>query len=780
MRGPSDMEPIAVGSRLFGFIVWKSGGLRMFDKLKLTLIALSALVVRLAVAPFTGHSWDVYVWIKSAEMFSAGFWNVYRVSEIPSFPWGFYSYPPVWLFVVTAAYVAVGGLSAGLGALVLAIKAPIVVADLLVAYWIYRLAGLLGIAGRKRVLAFAAYALNPLPAFISGVWGMFDPIAVLFSLVGLELLIRQRPLAAGLAIGVGTATKIFPALLVPLGLLWIRRTNPSTWRSRAVGFVSCAVAVPFAVSVPFLLSDPTAYLVKLFMHTKNVGQFTYWTLLAPLTGTIAASVASFVIFAIAYVFLLRKFSAEEPEPDSLVYYSAAVIGVFLATSVKVNVQYLLWFLPLALLVVLQGGRRAWREIATAVVVLEGAAILFLIYANSVTPFSLDRLGVVMPLAVREESAMGLLLVLSALIAGWQLLRIGIAVIRPGLDRELISRFGISSMLLLLATSLVLMPSPGGVHLTCDRERIAVLEGPDALFDPDGSVDGALLERLGSPTAVVLPLGLDYFLLRREGLRPDLNEHLLFRLGSRVWGSGDLRRLAESLRSRGVKPFVGVFAYTGETLISYGIQGFTTQLLESRYGAAVRGRVIDFGAEVSDGLKLAEVVAEGVARVVTEEGFEGVYVMTELYRADRRAFSNPSVTVLLGAIRERLGNKTVLVFDGVDVFELDGLMLEEAVRYADIVVVRASPWFRSFRSLRVEAVGLQEVVERVRAVREMYGEGRLAYAVYVESFAEGWIVPAIQVQAESDALGSVLGSCSIVFAGRYVPFRLSAPVQLSRS
>jgi branched-subunit amino acid transport protein len=37
-----------------------------------------------------------------------------------------------------------------------------------------------------------------------------------------------------------------------------------------------------------------------------------------------------------------------------------------------------------------------------------------------------------------------------------------------------------------------------------------------------------------------------------------------------------------------------------------------------------------------------------------------------------------------------------------------------------------------------------------------------------------------VQAESDALGSVLGSCSIVFAGRYVPFRLSAPVQLSRS
>ena len=752
----------------------------MSERVRLSLIALSALAVRLAVAPFTGHPWDVYVWIKSAEMFSAGFWNVYRVSEIPSFPWGFYSYPPVWLFFLTAAYLAVGGLSSGLGALVLAIKAPIIAADLLVAYWIYRLAGLLGLGGRKRELVFAAYALNPLPAFISGVWGMFDPIAVLFSLVGLELLMRQRPTAAGLSIGMGIATKIFPALLVPLGLLWIRRTGTSAWRSGAFGFVLGAASVPVAVSVPFLIADPIAYLEKILMHTKNVGQFTYWTLLAPLTGTVAASVVSFIVFAIAYVLLLRKSSAEEPNPGSLVYYSTAVIGVFLATSVKVNVQYLLWFLPLALLVALHGERRASREIATAVVVLEGAAILFLIYANSVTPFPLDRLGVVMPPGAREESAMGLLLVLSALLAGWQLLRIGIAVIRPGLDRELIRRFGISSMLLLLATSLVLMPSPGGVYLMCSRERIAVLEGPDALFNPDGGLDGALLERLGSPTAVVLPLSPDYFLLRGDGLRPGLNEYLLFRFGSREWGSDDLRWLAESLRSRGVKPLVGVFAYTGETLVSYGIQGFTTELLESRYGTAVRGRVIDFGAEVSRGAKLGDLVAEGVARVVAEDGFEGVYVMTELYRADRRVVDNPSVIALLGAIRERIGNDAMLVFDGVDVFELDERMLDEALRYADLVVVRASPWFRSFRNLRVEAVGLQDVTEKVRAVYERYGEGKLAYAVYVEGFAEGWIVPAIQVQAESDALGSVLGSCSVVFAGRYVPYRLSAPVLLSRS
>ncbi|MEM2041874.1 MAG: hypothetical protein QW410_00785, partial [Nitrososphaerota archaeon] len=61
----------------------------MSDRRALALILISGLAVRLAVAPFTGHSWDVYVWIKSAELFNAGFWNVYRVSEVPSFPWGF-------------------------------------------------------------------------------------------------------------------------------------------------------------------------------------------------------------------------------------------------------------------------------------------------------------------------------------------------------------------------------------------------------------------------------------------------------------------------------------------------------------------------------------------------------------------------------------------------------------------------------------------------------------------------------------------------------------------
>ncbi len=746
----------------------------MSRRLWLTLTVFSALAVRLSVAPFTGHPWDVYVWIKSAEMFSSGFWNVYRVSEIPSFPWGFYNYPPVWLLVLTAAYVAVGGLSAGLNALVLAIKAPIIAADLLVAYWIHRLGGLLGLDRRKRDLVFAAYALNPLPVFVSGVWGMFDPLAVLFALLGIELLIRHRPVAAGLSIGIGAATKIFPALLIPLGLFWIRREGRSSWRTEAVGFVTAATAVPIAASIPFLLTDPTSYVEKLFMHAKNVGQFTYWTLLAPLTGTAAASVISFVAFALAYVILLRKFSNDYSGPESLVYYSTAVIGAFLATSVKVNVQYLLWFLPLALLVVMHGTRRAWKEIATAVVVLEAASILFLFYTNSVMSFSLDRIGVVVPPAVREESAIGLLLVLSALLAGWQFLRIGIAVIQPGLDRELIRRFGVTSMLLLLATSLVLMPSPGGVYLMCPRERIAVLEGPDSLFDRDGSVDNALLSRLGSPTAVVLPLSLDYFLLRREGKRPDLNSYLLFRLGSRDWSSGDLRRLTESLRSRGVKPMVGVFAYTGETLISYGIQGFTTELLESRYENAVRGRSIDFDAEVSGGLRLAEIVAEGVSMVVVEEGFEGVYVMTELYRADRRTVGNPSVVALLKAIRERLGSRALLVFDGVDVFDLDTWTMEEALKYADLVVLRASPWFRSLRSLRVETVSLQDVAERVLALAENYGRERLAFAVYVESFAEGWIVPAVQVQTESDALGSVLASCSVVFAGRYVPYRLSAP------
>ncbi|MDJ0275134.1 MAG: hypothetical protein NYU90_08090 [Aigarchaeota archaeon] len=747
----------------------------MSDRGALALILISGLAVRLAVAPFTGHSWDVYVWIKSAELFNAGFWNVYRVSEVPSFPWGFYSYPPVWLLITSAAYALAGGTSGGLERLVLAIKLPIVIADVLVALWVYRIAGLVGVRGRRRTLACAAYALNPLPVFISGVWGMFDPIATLFGLVGIELLIRRHPLAAGVSVGAGAATKLFPGLIVPLGLLWIRKTSGGSWRRDALRLLAGSVTVPLAVSLPYLLVDPQAYLEKLFLHTRNVGQFTYWTLLTPLTGTTAASIASLSLFAAAYALLLRRFSREEgSDHETLVYYSAAVTGAFLATSLKVNVQYLLWFLPLVIPVIALQRRSSWRELATAVVALEGAAMLFLVYTNAVTPFSLDHLGAVAPPAVREESATGLLLVASSLIAGWQLLRIGIALIKPGLDRELIGRFGVSSILLLLATSLVVMPTPNGVVLRCGNERIAVLEGPDSLLNPDGTLEAPLLRRLGSPTSVVIPLSLDYFLLRRERERVEVNEFLLFRLGSRPWSSDDLRETAESLRRMGIRPLVGVFAYKGEVLISYGVQGFSTELLESEFPEALYGDVVDFSREVGSGVRLADLVAEGVARAVREDGFEGVYVMTELYRSDRRVRSNPSVVELLAAIRERLGNGKTLILDGVDAFELDERLLAGAVRYADLVVLRTSPWFRSFRSYRVDNPDIQQIYERVSSIVNIVGKEKLAYALYIGSFSEGWVVPAVQVQTETDAMGRALDSCSLVYVGRFVPYRLSAP------
>jgi len=63
----------------------------------------AALVVRLVLAPFFGHSWDLFIWVKSGELFYRGV-NVYEVRSLTDFPWGFYTYPPGWLYWLGTAY----------------------------------------------------------------------------------------------------------------------------------------------------------------------------------------------------------------------------------------------------------------------------------------------------------------------------------------------------------------------------------------------------------------------------------------------------------------------------------------------------------------------------------------------------------------------------------------------------------------------------------------------------------------------------------------------------
>lgn len=732
--------------------------------------------MRSALAPVTGHPWDVHVWLRTAELFTSGYWNVYTVSEIPQFPWGFYSYPPVWLLVVAATYAASGANSAPTWAAVGAIKAPIVVADVLVAVWIYRLSRAVGVGERRSQTLAIAYALNPVAVFISGVWGMFDPIAVLFALVALELLIKGRFTASGVALGLGIATKLFPILLLPVTVIHIRTVSGERFGGAVIGHILAAVGVPIALSMPFLVDAPMNFLGKLLYHTANVGQFTYWALIYPFLGKELSSIASYSMLAALYARLLSRYAGEGvPDAPAVVRRSTAMIAVFLACSTKVNVQYLLWLMPVAFVaasVDSEGiGKRIWGSIA----ILNVAAVLFLVYVTNLTGFSIDSLGRVSPTAPVDVGLAGTLLVLAAVLAGWQFVRLGTFEVLGGkFDAELVKRFGVASMLTVLVAAALVVPAPRGVNLNCDGERIAVVEGPDSFFLPNGSPDVKLIERAGGPTAVAIPFGLDLFLLYdgRKDIR--LDPHVKFRIGRDDW---DVSRLASSVRSLkglGLRVLLGIYAHRGKPLVSYGVQGFTTRLLESTYPHAVKGDLIDFTTRLEGrDVTLASLIGERAISLMRDVGFDGIYVITEHEHRDGVWRFNPTVIELLVELRKRAGRNATLIFDGIDPLTEQVDWVDEVAAVSDVVVLRTSPWMRRLKSNYLEDGQLERIADAVKGLLGRHDLNKFAYALYVVDFSEGWVVPGIQVQAETEELGMLIRSCVVYHASVYLPYRLSS-------
>lgn len=231
----------------------------MRDSAWLAVILVGALALRCVLSLiFFGHPTDI-------NCFMAWAYNLAQ-SGIPDFYTSgiFADYPPGYMYVLflIGKLANAFGMTYGTAGYALLTKMPGIVADLLAAYFIYRIARranenretLEPRSGKLPLVLAAFVAFNPLMAFISGGWGQIDQLLTLLLLAVIWLFLEDRIILAGLVYGVAIMTKPQALMVGPLlAVAYFCRVRDQGFIK---GLLRTAAAVVSACAAIFLMSLP--------------------------------------------------------------------------------------------------------------------------------------------------------------------------------------------------------------------------------------------------------------------------------------------------------------------------------------------------------------------------------------------------------------------------------------------------------------------------------------------------------------------------------------------
>jgi hypothetical protein len=309
-------------------------------------------VAQLAAAPFTEDPWDLRVWQETGLRVAEGH-SPYVQQKLP------YAYPPVWAAWCGVA-ASVGG-SARPRLWRFLLKLPLVAAG-------GGLGWALASAGPAGPAAAAVVALAPPFFTVSALWGQFDALPALFTVLALMALARRRAGLAGLLLGLASSWKLlYPALALP----WL---VVCAWRGggarAAVRLAGGAALVLGGALAPALALDPHGFFRAMAFHAHRPSQgLVLWPLLARVVpaldgaGDLIAPLA-LVVGNLALIRLGRGRRA--PGLEELASGVAFLTALFLLASKVVNEQYVLWLAAPLLLAWAAGGRRSTGRVAAVV------------------------------------------------------------------------------------------------------------------------------------------------------------------------------------------------------------------------------------------------------------------------------------------------------------------------------------------------------------------------------------------------------------------------------
>jgi Glycosyltransferase family 87 len=388
-------------------------------------ILLLSISLQLALALLFGHSYDTRVFMGAGYLVGTG-QNPYVGQDLSAafHHIGFdalttVGYPPPWPLVLGLLYRVVHAITPNLLVYNLAIKLPVIAANVGLAYLVGAVLKNLGADPAAVRKAWVFLLLNPLLLYFGAAWGQIDAIVALGSLGALVLVTRERrDVSAGL-LALSIAVKPTALPILPIALIYLAgRSFKQAVRYAAV----FAVGVVVFCALPFVVFgwDPTRVLRHLNAHFMMTGTMSFMTVVRLFRDPLLMQGHWWLLgllwipaLAIA-VFALRRGVGGF---DDLVKKSTALVLVFFLTRTWLAEPNVILILPLVLILTSLGALD--RRALTAVWVIP---LLFTVFNAS--PLQLlfvafpDAMETSLSVFARYESAT--LVVRAALVIAWQI------------------------------------------------------------------------------------------------------------------------------------------------------------------------------------------------------------------------------------------------------------------------------------------------------------------------------------------------------------------------
>jgi len=362
-----------------------------------------SVTLQFALGLLLGHQYDMGIFFTAGYAVSKGLspYGLFPARAIFGHPGLFeelpgIGYPPLWALYLGLTYLSVYNPTGNIFAYNLAIKLPSIASNIALAFIAEKIAAQEGVSEKDCRKVFYFFLFNPFMIYISAVWGQFDSLVILTSILATNALFCGNTKRSAFFLALSSSLKIIPLILAPMFMLFIKRKQNNFCNFQFILTVLSTLIVfsyiPFIIfgwNPNMILSDPS-------FHFHRAGGLSFYNVLELLldTTTLPRSLDALGYLWIPALSLGYYLLSKTPLTSrmDLLRWASSLLFILMLSRTWVSEQNIILLIPLVLLHTVVNFREwtivqlAW--IVTFVFTIINGSIFQMFFLLSPVPYNL--------------------------------------------------------------------------------------------------------------------------------------------------------------------------------------------------------------------------------------------------------------------------------------------------------------------------------------------------------------------------------------------------------